>query len=200
MFTLQPLPYNYDALEPFISEATMKVHYDKHHRTYCDKFNALIENYPELYGKLAETMVAEINNLPEAIRVGVHNFGGGYINHSFFWSIMCPAPESGAPEGLLAEAIKNTFGDLEKFKLAFKDKALALFGSGWTWLVTDESKKLEIINLPNQDSPLAIGKKPLLALDLWEHAYYLQYQSRRIEYIDAWFNVINWGKVGELYG
>lgn len=199
MFKIEALPYEYNALEPFIDEETMRLHHDKHHQTYCDKFNAALEKYPEYYEKDAESLIVNINNLPEDIRLEVRNHGGGYVNHNFFWKSLSPAAQSGAPEGDLLDAINSTFGNLDNFKSAFKNKALALFGSGWTWLVKDEEGKLEIVNLPNQDSPLSNNKKPILALDVWEHAYYLKYQNRRAEYVDAWFNLINWSRASELY-
>jgi Fe-Mn family superoxide dismutase len=199
MFKIEALPYEYNALEPFIDEETMRLHHDKHHQTYCDKFNVALEKYPEYYEKDAESLIADINNLPEDIRLEVRNHGGGYVNHNFFWKSLSPAAQSGTPEGDLLDAINSTFGNLDNFKSAFKNKALALFGSGWTWLVKDEEGKLEIVNLPNQDSPLSNNKKPILALDVWEHAYYLKYQNRRAEYVDAWFNLINWSRASELY-
>ncbi len=189
MYELSKLPYAYDALEPHLDAATMQIHHDKHHQTYCDNFNKVIANYPELTTKSAEEILRELNTLPvsEEDRKKIRNMGGGYVNHNLFWEIMDPANEKN--EGLTNEIIQ-TFGSIEKFKELFTAAAVGHFGSGWTWLVRDESNTLKIYSLPNQDSPLTLGHTPILTLDVWEHAYYLKYQNRRAEFIAAWWNVI----------
>ena len=193
-YKLPKLEFEYDALEPFIDEATMKVHHDKHHQTYLDKLNKALENYPELAKKPAEELLKSLNKIPGEIRTAVRNNGGGYVNHSLFWIILKKDIEF---NGKIKKLIEKDFGSFENFKKEFSEKAMSLFGSGWTWLVISDGK-LEMANTPNQDSPLSDGKKPILALDLWEHAYYLKYQSKRAEYVEAFFNVINWEKVNEL--
>ena len=195
-FELPKLPYGYNALEPYIDEQTMMVHHDKHHQTYADKFNASLEGHSDLKNKSAEEIIQHLNAVPEAIRTAVRNFGGGFINHNFFWPIM--KNDSQQPDGEIAYAIVSKFGSFEEFKELFSNSAAGLFGSGWTWLVFN-GKELEVLNLPNQDSPLALGKIPLLAIDVWEHAYYLKYMNRRADYISAFMNVINWERVNELY-
>jgi len=189
-YELPTLPYAYDALEPYISEEVMKLHHDKHHQTYVDKLNAAIDGYPEFDSKPIEYFLENIELIPEQIKQAVVNHGGGHANHSFFWNIM-KSQGGNVPTGRLLEAIDKEFGDLEKFKDKFSNEAMSLFGSGWTWLVTKESK-LKIISTQNQNTPLSEGCTPLIAIDLWEHAYYPQYQNRRAEYVKAWWNVINW--------
>ncbi|HLD58991.1 MAG TPA: superoxide dismutase [archaeon] len=195
VFELPKLPYEYTALEPFIDEQTMHFHHDKHHQAYTDKFNAALEKYPKLFEKKPEELLMDLKKVPSDIRDAVRNHGGGFVNHSFFWQIL---KKGTAFQGEIAAEINSKFGSMEKFKEEFSKAALGLFGSGWTWLVLNKGK-LEIASLANQDSPLSIGKKPLLAIDLWEHAYYLKYQNRRADYIAAFFNVINWQKANENF-
>jgi Fe-Mn family superoxide dismutase len=197
-FELPPLPYAYNALEPYIDEQTMILHHDKHHNSYLTKFNAALEKHPELASKSAEDIVADLENVPADIRTAVRNHGGGYVNHSLFWQIMTPG--GGAePSGALADAIKKSFGSFADFKDQFSAAATGQFGSGWAWLVVDSSGNLQVTSTPNQDSPLSQGLKPILGLDVWEHAYYLKYQNKRPDYITAWWSVVNWSKVAELY-
>ncbi len=200
MHTLPNLPYDYAALEPYIDEATMKLHHTKHHQIYVDKLNAALEKYPELVVQPLEDLVRDVAKMPDDIKTAVKNHGGGHYNHSLFWEML--APYSGSepkPEGELAEAINQAFGDYDKFKEAFKNSSLSVFGSGWTWLVVDQDKSLKIVNTPNQENPITVGQTPILGIDVWEHAYYLKYQNRRPEYIDNFFQIINWAKVAELY-
>jgi len=192
---LQPLPYQYDSLEPYFDEQTMKIHHTKHHQTYIDKLNAAIKDYPNLQKESAEDLVANLKTIPEAARMAVRNHGGGHVNHSFFWPILKKDVRIG---GAIADAISQKFGSFDDFKDKFTTAATLLFGSGWTWLVLNKGE-LEIITTPNQDSPLTINKTPMLGLDVWEHAYYLKYLNRRPEYIDAFFHVINWEKVNEIF-
>ncbi|MBI3190475.1 superoxide dismutase [archaeon] len=195
-FELPKLPYDYNALEPYIDEQTMRIHHGKHHQAYADKFNTALEGHDDVKNKSAEEIIQNLNTVPETIRTAVRNFGGGYINHNFFWPVM--KNDNQQPDGEIAEAIAKKFGNFEKFKETFSNSAASLFGSGWTWLVFN-GEYLEILNLPNQDSPLTIGKTPLLAIDVWEHAYYLKYQNRRADYINAFMNIINWQQVEKLY-
>lgn len=198
-FTLPPLPYANDALEPHIDAQTMEIHHDKHHNAYVTNLNAALEKYPELQGKSIEELLA--NNaaaVPEDIRTAVRNNGGGHANHSFFWQIL-KKNEGGAPSGALAEAINQKFGSFDAFKAEFKKAAGGRFGSGWAWLVLDNDGTVSITSTPNQDTPLMEGKTPLLGLDVWEHAYYLKYQNRRPDYVDAFWNVVNWDEVGSRY-
>ncbi|MEK6945309.1 MAG: superoxide dismutase [Nanoarchaeota archaeon] len=193
---LPKLQYNYDSLEPFIDAKTMEIHYSKHHKTYVDKLNAALEKHPELQKKKVEELLMDLSKVPEDIRTPVKNHGGGHFNHSFFWQILKKGTKC---KGEIEKAIIKKFGSFEEFKKQFSDKATALFGSGWTWLVMNNKKELEIMQTSNQDSPISQGKKPLIALDVWEHAYYLKYQNRRAEYIEAFFSVINWDKVNEFF-
>lgn len=190
-FELLPLPYGYDALEPHIDEATMHFHHDKHHQTYVNKLNEAMEKHPELNAWDLEKIMTSINEMPEDIRLAVRNNGGGHYNHSFFWKIM-GSGKGGGPAGNLLDRINQDFGSFAEFKKQFSQKAKKLFGSGWTWLFQDSDGKLKIDNFPGHDNPLRVGKKPILLIDLWEHAYYLKYQNRRPEYIEAWWNVVNW--------
>ena len=192
---LPKLPYDYNALEPFIDEQTMVIHHTKHHQAYIDKLNAALETRPELADKSAEELITNLSAIPEDIRAAVQNHGGGHANHSFFWKILQKNSEF---SGDVAEAITETFGSLDKFKAAFSQAATGRFGSGWAWLVVNNGK-LEIIATANQDSPLSQGKSPILGLDVWEHAYYLKYQNRRLEYVEAFFNLINWGQANDNY-
>jgi superoxide dismutase, Fe-Mn family len=193
--TLAPLSYAYDTLEPFIDEQTMRIHHDKHHQTYVDKLNATLENFPDLQKMKVEDLLKKLTALPEGARKGVQNFGGGAGNHDFFWNIM---KKDVKPTGEIIKAIEKTWGSLDKFKEAFTSSAVGLFGSGWTWLVLDKGE-LRIVNTQNQDCPLSVGQKPLLVIDVWEHAYYLTYQNRRADYIAAWWNVVHWQKVDEHF-
>jgi superoxide dismutase, Fe-Mn family len=196
-FTLPPLPYAYDALEPHIDAKTMEIHHTKHHQAYVNNLNAAIEKAPELQGKSIDDLMKSINTVPEAVRTAVRNNGGGHWNHSMFWELMAPK-SGGEPTGKLADGIKSAFGDFAKFKEQFAAAAAGRFGSGWAWLISDGGK-LSITSTPNQDNPLMEGKKALLGLDVWEHAYYLKYQNRRPDYVAAWWNVVNWSEVGKRY-
>ena len=192
---LPALPYAYNALEPFIDEQTMQIHHTKHHQTYVDKLNAALEGYDDLLKKSPEDLLQDLNSIPQKIRTAVRNHGGGHVNHSFFWPLLWKEVDFG---GEVAAAIKAKFGDYDTFKEQFTNAAALLFGSGWAWLVVNDGE-LQITTTPNQDSPLSQGHISILGLDVWEHAYYLKYQNRRPEYINAFFNVINWEKVDENY-
>jgi superoxide dismutase, Fe-Mn family len=197
---LPKLHYDYGALEPHIDAKTMKIHHSKHHQAYLDKLNAALEKHPELLERPMEELLRDLNDIvPEDIRAAVRNNGGGYVNHNFFWEIMAPAGEGGEFSGAVADAINSSFGDFEEFKKKFSEAALGRFGSGWAWLVLDGNKELKIISTANQDSPLMEGYKPILGIDVWEHAYYLKHQNRRADYVDEWFSVVNWNKVNEIF-
>ena len=196
-FELPPLSYAYTALEPHIDEATMHYHHDNHHNTYVTNLNNALAKYPDMAGKSLESLLADLDAVPADIRTIVRNNGGGHWNHTFFWEIM--GPNGGEPEGALAEAINAAFGSFADFKDKFKAAGLGRFGSGWAWLVAASDGTLSIMSTPNQDNPLMEGKTAILGVDVWEHAYYLKYQFRRPAYIDAWWNVVNWAKVGALY-
>ncbi len=198
VFELPPLPYAYDALEPHIDEATMRFHHDNHHNTYVTNLNNALANAPDLQAKAIEALVADLDAVPEAIRTAVRNNGGGHWNHSFFWELLAPNA-GGAPTGAVADAINAAFGSFADFKEKFKAAALGRFGSGWVWLVANPDGTVTITSTPNQDSPLNEGKRAVLGLDVWEHAYYLKYQFKRAGYVDAWWNIVNWAKVAELY-
>ena len=189
MFELPKLNYAYDALEPFVDATTMEIHHSKHHQAYITNLNAMLEKYPALQSLSGEEILKNLNTLEvsEDDRKKIKNHGGGFVNHSFFWEIMGPTKEI---DEKLVEAIKAEFGSIEKFKADFTQSAIGQFGSGWAWLVYDENNKLKIYSLPNQDSPLTIGHKPMICLDVWEHAYYLKYQNRRADYINSWWNVL----------
>ncbi len=195
--SVPPLPYDYAALEPHIDEQTMRIHHDKHHAAYVTNLNAAIEKHPELQNKSAEDLIKGINTIPEDVRAAIRNNGGGHLNHTMFWEIMGPG-KGGAPQGGIAEAIKSTFGDFEKFKTLMNDAGVKRFGSGWAWLV-DVGGKLVIESSANQDNPMMEGKKPIIGIDVWEHAYYLKYQNRRPDYLGAWWNVINWDAVNNRF-
>ena len=195
---LPKLDYAYDALEPHIDAKTMEIHHSKHHQTYCDKFNLALEKHPELSKKSPEELLKSLMSVPEDIRNAVRNNGGGYVNHNFFWKILSGEKDEVKFEGEIKKVIEGKFGSYDKFKDAFSNEALNRFGSGWAWLVLNKGE-LEITNTPNQDSPLSEYKIPLLGIDVWEHAYYLKYQNKRADYVAAFFNVINWKKVNELY-
>jgi Fe-Mn family superoxide dismutase len=192
-----PLPYDYNALEPHIDEQTMRVHHDKHHATYVSNLNAALEKHADLQRKGLDDLLKGINSVPEDVRTAVRNNGGGHANHTMFWEIMGPG-KGGAPSGALGDAIKASFGDFETFKKQFADAATKRFGSGWAWLI-DAGGKLTIESSANQDSPIMEGKKVVLGLDVWEHAYYLKYQNRRADYITAWWNVVNWDAVAKRF-
>lgn len=193
MFSLPDLDYSFDALEPHIDTETMEIHHDKHHAAYLKNLNDALFGNEELLGMDINELISSLNKVPEEIRQKIRNNGGGHANHSFFWKIMTPNGQV-APTGKVLEAINSSFNDLEGFKAKFEAQGLARFGSGWVWLVAEKGK-LALIDTPNQDSPLMEGKTPILALDVWEHAYYLKYQNRRADYIKAWWNVVNWKEV-----
>jgi Fe-Mn family superoxide dismutase len=192
-----PLPYDYNALEPHIDEQTMRIHHDKHHGAYVTNLNAALEKHPELQNKSVEDLLRGINSVPEAIRTAVRNNGGGHANHTMFWEIMGPG-KGGQPTGRVGDAIKSSFGDFDTFKKQFADAAAKRFGSGWAWLL-DVGGKLVVESTANQDSPLMEGKKILMGIDVWEHAYYLKYQNRRPDYVSAWWNVVNWDAVNKRF-
>ena len=192
---LPPLSYAYDALEPHIDEQTMRIHHDKHHGTYVNNLNVALQKHPNLQAKSAEDLLREINDLPEAIRTAVRNSGGGHVNHTLFWQIMGPGG-GGEPTGAIADAIQSSFGNFVNLKEEFAKAAMGRFGSGWAWVI-DEGSKLVVESSPNQDSPLMGNKKVVLGIDVWEHAYYLNYQNRRVDYIGAWWSTINWTTVNK---
>ena len=192
-YTLPALPYGYDALEPHIDARTMEIHHTKHHQTYVDKLNAALEGSGQPDGESVDDLMRNFDKVPDNIKTAVRNHGGGHANHSLFWTIMA-AGAGGPASGEVAAGINDAFGDFNAFQEKFNAAATNQFGSGWAWLVVDGGK-LEVINRPNQDSPLAEGKVPILGLDVWEHAYYLNYQNRRPDYITAWWNLVNWDEV-----
>ncbi|MBD7906827.1 superoxide dismutase SodA [Sporosarcina gallistercoris] len=196
-YKLPELPYAYDALEPHIDKETMEIHHTKHHNTYVTNVNNALEGHADLAAKSVEELISDLNAVPENIRTAVRNNGGGHANHSLFWTLLSPNG-GGAPTGTLAEAIDKKFGSLDNFKEEFANAAKTRFGSGWAWLVLDNGE-LSVMSTPNQDSPLMEGKTPLLGLDVWEHAYYLNYQNRRPDYISAFWNVVNWDEVQKHY-
>ncbi len=197
-YTLPPLPYAFDALEPHIDARTMEIHHDKHHAAYVNNLNNAVKDHPELSAKPVNELIANLAAVPEAIRTAVRNNGGGHSNHTFFWEIMGPG-KGGAPTGKLAEAITKTFGSFDEFKAKFEAAGVGRFGSGFVWLIVNKQGALEIISLPNQDSPIMDGNKPIIANDVWEHAYYLHYQNRRPDYLKAWWNVVNWHHAEQNY-
>jgi Fe-Mn family superoxide dismutase len=196
-FTLPPLPYDFAALEPHIDAKTMEIHHGKHHQTYVNNLNAAIEKAPELAKKSLDELLRGVNTLPEAVRAPIRNNGGGHWNHSMFWQIMAPKA-GGEPGGKLGQTITSTFGDFAKFREQFSAAGVGRFGSGWAWLI-NTGGKLSIISTPNQDGPLMEGQKAIMGLDVWEHAYYLKYQNRRPDYIQAWWNVVNWKEIESRY-
>jgi Fe-Mn family superoxide dismutase len=197
-FTLPPLPYDYNALEPYIDAETMMFHHDKHHAAYIKKLNEAVSKYPELASKSAEDLLTNINGLPKDIQSIVRNNGGGHVNHTMFWQIMSP-DGGGQPTGAIAEAITQAFGSFAAFQEQFNDAGAKQFGSGWAWLVLDGNKQLKVIGLPNQDSPLMEGASPIMGNDVWEHAYYLTYRNKRDEYLKNWWNVVNWEEINKRY-
>jgi superoxide dismutase, Fe-Mn family len=197
-FELPPLPYPEDALEPHIDARTMSIHHDKHHATYLNNLNDALKKHPDLQAKSVEELLSDLNRVPEDIRTVVRNNGGGYANHNLFWQIMSP-DGGGEPTGELAQAINQKFGGFAAFKEQFGKAATGRFGSGWAWLSLGANGELDLSSTANQDSPLMEGKRPILGLDVWEHAYYLKYQNRRPDYIEAWWNVVDWDAVAERY-
>jgi Fe-Mn family superoxide dismutase len=193
-FKLPDLPYDNNALEPYIDTATMGIHHDKHHAAYVNNLNAALEGHPELQEKSAIELLLNLDALPEDIRGAVRNNGGGHVNHSMFWTLMSPKG-GGEPSGSLAEAINESFGSFDEFKAAFAKAGATRFGSGWAWLCVDADGKLVVTSTPNQDNPVSDGLIPILGLDVWEHAYYLNYQNRRPDYINEWWNVVDWDRV-----
>jgi Fe-Mn family superoxide dismutase len=197
-YELPPLPYPADALEPHIDAKTMEIHHDKHHQAYITNANNALKDYPQLAAKPVEELIADLSAVPEAIRTVVRNNAGGHANHSFFWLILGPNA-GGSPKGKLADAITSTFGSFDQFKEKVQAAGAGRFGSGWAWLVINKAGSLEVTSTPNQDSPIMDGLKPLLGIDVWEHAYYLKYQNRRPEYLKAVWNVINWDAVSKHF-
>jgi Fe-Mn family superoxide dismutase len=193
MFKLPELGYSFDALEPYIDAKTMEIHHDKHHATYVDKLNQALEKHSDLQSKAIEDLLSDVDSLPEDIKTAVRNNGGGHHNHTLFWESMKPR-QAKEPSGELESKLQKTFGSLDEFKAKLTEAAVGRFGSGWAWLVSSNGK-LEVYSTANQDSPLMEGKTPILGLDVWEHAYYLKYQNRRPEYIENWWNVVNWDVV-----
>ena len=200
-FTVPPLPYSFDALEPYIDAKTMEIHHDKHHGAYVTNLNKALDGHADLQAKSLEDLLKSLDSIPENIRAAVRNNAGGHWNHSFFWQILAPSA-GGAPTGKLADDINATFGSFDAFKEKFNATGISRFGSGWAWLISKDGK-LEISSTPNQDNPLMdvaeVKGTPLLGVDVWEHAYYLKYQNRRAEYLGAFWNVVNWEKVGARY-
>ncbi len=196
--SLPPLPYPHDALEPHIDAKTMEIHHGKHHQAYVTNLNAALDKHPELQSKSVEDLLRSINTVPEDIRPAVRNNGGGHINHTMFWEIMAPGGEK-EPSGALADAITKSLGGFAKFKEEFAKVCIGRFGSGWGWLTVDRAGTVAIESTPNQDNPLMSGKKPVFGCDVWEHAYYLKYQNRRPDYIQAWWNVVNWKEIESRY-
>jgi len=195
---LPPLPYDYSALEPTIDSQTMKLHHDMHHGAYVKNLNAALEKYPKLQSKSAEDLIRDLNAVPEDIRATVRNNGGGHLNHTMFWRIMKPKG-GGEATGAVAEAIKKAFGSFKDFQAKFNDGGAKLFGSGWVWLVGKPNGAVQILTTPNQDSPISQGWFPIFGNDVWEHAYYLRYNNRRPEYLQAWWNVANWEEINVRY-
>ncbi len=196
-FSLPNLPYSPNVFEPFIDESTMTIHHDKHHQAYVDNLNKTLESHPQLQNKEVWELVSDLKSLPEDIRVKVQNNGGGHANHAFFWKLLAPHDESGTPSELVTSVITKSFGDLETFKAQFKEAALGRFGSGWVWLVLHDENTVKIVSTPNQDTPWMEKKDAILGLDVWEHAYYLKYQNKRADYVDAFWNIVNWNQVDQ---
>ncbi|MBF6611856.1 MAG: superoxide dismutase [Chloroflexi bacterium] len=197
-FQVPALPYDYNALEPYIDEETMHLHHDKHHAAYVNNLNAALEKYPQLQSKSAEDLLKDLNSVPEDIRTAVRNNGGGHVNHSMFWQIMGPGG-GGEPTGAIASAITQAFGSFQALQQQFNDAGAKRFGSGWAWLVRGSDGTLQVVSTANQDSPLSDGQYPILGNDVWEHAYYLKYQNRRPEYLSAWWNVVNWAEINRRF-
>ena len=197
-YELPPLPYDYNALEPYIDEETMHLHHDKHHQAYVNNLNAALQGQSQFENMSVDDLMRQINSVPESIRTAVRNNGGGHANHSMYWQIMKPNG-GGEPTGDLANAINSAFGSFDQFKAAFNDAGAKRFGSGWAWLVIGPDGKLAVTSTANQDSPLMEGQYPVMGNDVWEHAYYLKYQNRRPEYLAAWWNVLNWDEIAKRY-
>lgn len=197
-FELPALPYNYDALEPYIDTQTMQIHHDKHHGTYVSKLNAALESHADLQNKSIDQLIRDLNSLPDAVRTAVRNNGGGHFNHTIFWTLMKPNG-GGEPTGAIAQAISDTFGNFENFKQRFNDAGANQFGSGFVWLVRTGDGKLEVTSTPNQDNPWTEGHFPIMGNDVWEHAYYLKYQNQRAEYLKQWWNTVNWDEVNQRF-
>jgi Fe-Mn family superoxide dismutase len=195
-YSLPQLPYPYDVLEPYIDKMTMEIHHTKHHQAYVNNLNSALEKYSEFHNLELEEILKNLDQLPEEIKTAIRNNGGGHYNHSLFWEIMGPNG-GGEPKGKLKEEIEKNFGSFEEFKKLFSETAIKHFGSGWAWLVITSDKKLKVYSLLNQDNPLMNGDIPIMGLDVWEHAYYLKYQNRRAEYVEAWWHVVNWNKIEE---
>jgi Fe-Mn family superoxide dismutase len=202
-YSLPQLPYSYDALEPYLDKMTMEIHHAKHHQTYINNLNSALEKYPKFHNLELEEILKNLNQLPEEIRTAVRNNGGGHYNHTLFWEIMRPASPNldgqggGEPRGKLKEEIEKNFGSFEEFKKLFSETAVKHFASGWSWLVITPNKKLKVYSLLNHDNPLMNGDVPIMVIDVWEHAYYLKYQNRRAEFVEAWWYVVNWSKIEE---
>ena len=197
-FELSPLPYDYNALEPYIDAQTMQVHHDLHHQTYVNNLNKGLENHSELQTKSPEELIKDYSSLPTDVVSVVRNNGGGHVNHTMFWQIMAPNA-GGEPTGAIADAIMESFGDFESFKQRFNDAGAKQFGSGWVWLVRNSDGKLEVTSTPNQDNPITSGSFPIMGNDVWEHAYYLKYQNKRPEYLKQWWNVVNWNEINKRF-
>lgn len=197
-YELPPLPYDYSALEPYIDTQTMQLHHDKHHQTYVTNLNNALKDQAQFASLSLEDLMRRINEVPESIRTAVRNNGGGHINHTMFWQIMKPNG-GGEPTGAIASAIQSAFGSFDALKTAFNDAGVKRFGSGWAWLVLDRSGKLSVTSTANQDSPFMDGNYPVMGNDVWEHAYYLKYQNRRPEYLETWWNVVNWDAVQKRF-
>ena len=197
-FELPPLPYDYSALEPYIDTQTMQLHHDKHHQAYVTAVNNALKDQSQFASLPIEDLIRRLNEVPESIRTVVRNNGGGHINHTMFWQIMKPNG-GGEPTGAIASAIQSAFGSFDAFKTAFNDAGVKRFGSGWAWLILDSSGKLQITSTANQDSPYMDGNYPVMGNDVWEHAYYLKYQNRRPDYLNAWWNVVNWDEISRRY-
>src|SRR5579863_995622 len=197
-YEVPPLPYDYSALEPYIDTQTMQLHHDKHHAAYVNNLNAALKDNSQFSSMNVDDLMRHIQDVPDSVRTAVRNNGGGHSNHSMFWQIMTPNG-GGQPTGALASAIDSTFGSFDAFKTQFNDAGVKRFGSGWAWLVLDQSGKLSVISSANQDSPLMDGMYPVMGNDVWEHAYYLKYQNRRPDYLNAWWNVVNWDAIAQRY-
>jgi len=197
-FELPPLPYDYSALEPYIDTQTMQLHHDKHHQAYVTALNNALKDQAQFASLSLEELMRRINEVPDSVRTAVRNNGGGHINHTMFWQIMKPNG-GGEPTGAIASAIQSAFGSFDAFKTAFNDAGVKRFGSGWAWLILDSSGKLQITSTANQDSPYMDGNYPVMGNDVWEHAYYLKYQNRRPDYLNAWWNVVNWDEISRRY-
>ncbi len=198
IYTLPAVPYGYKDLEPYISEEIMVLHHTKHHAAYVNNLNAALEPYDNLFGKSPEDLLMNLNQIPEAIRTAVRNNAGGHVNHSMFWEIMSPKG-GGEPAGKLLEEIKKYFGSFDEFKNKFNDVGLKRFGSGWVWLVQKKDGALDVLSTANQDNPISEGHMPIMGNDVWEHAYYLQYKNMRVDYLKAWWNIVNWDEINKRF-